>query len=379
MSALYIHIPFCKTRCSYCDFYKSTSCARCGDYTDALEREMVFRKGYFDGDMPDTVFFGGGTPSVYNPGVLQRLIDHARSLWNFGQLDEITVEVNPDDITDEYLGALERTEINRISIGIQSFADGDLKLLGRRHDAAQAINAIRMAQRHGYKNISIDLMFGIPGMTMAEWEDNILKALSLGVQHISAYALTIEPESLLGRRIAEGYIVQECDDVYERQFRMCHDMLTANGFEHYEISNYALAGEREFRSRHNFAYWSGVKYLGLGPSAHSYDGNQRIWAVSDLDVYLHEAGSNSIYGCELLSPADKYNEFIMTSLRTSDGLDRNIFEHNFGTEALRFFDSAASGFVKSGDLVRDGQRYFIPYEKFMVSNAIISELFYLGE
>ena len=337
---------------------------------------MTFRRGYFDsGDVPATIFFGGGTPSVYHPDVLQRLIDHARSVWHFGRLDEVTVEVNPDDITDEYLTALERTEVNRISMGIQSFVDSDLKLLGRRHDAAQAVNAVRMAQQHGFRNISIDLMFGILGMTISEWEENLMKAVSLGVQHISAYALTIDPQSVLGRRIAEGYIVPECDEVYERQFQMCHELLTANGFEHYEISNYALAPTGEFRSRHNFAYWSDVKYLGLGPSAHSYNGNQRIWAVSDLDVYLREAGNDSIYECEILSTTDKYNEFIMTSLRTSDGLDRNVFERKFGTEALRRFESVAATLVGNGDLVRDGNRFVIPYDKFMVSNSIISELF----
>lgn len=375
MSALYIHIPFCKTRCSYCDFYKSTSCARCDDYIAALEREMSFRHGFFEeGDVPTTLFFGGGTPSVYPPQMLQRLIDRARSEWGFGTLEEVTVEANPDDITDDYLAALAATEVNRLSMGVQSFVDRDLKMLGRRHDSAQAINAVRAAQRYGFGNISIDLMFGIPGMTQCEWEENLATALSLGVQHISAYALTIEPASPLGRRVETGAVVPESDEVYEQQFRTCHDILTSGGFEHYEISNFAL-GRGEFRSRHNYAYWSGVHYLGLGPSAHSYNGSQRIWVADDLDRYIDAAGSDVLYGYETLSPTDKYNEFIMTALRTSDGLNRTTFVNQFGVDAVQRFEASAAEFVKNGDIIRIGDRYVIPYEKFMVSNAIISELF----
>lgn len=259
MAALYIHIPFCKTRCNYCDFYKSTSCAKTEDYIEALEREMEYRRGYF-GDTPvDTVFFGGGTPSLLPPALLQRLIDKARSLWNLEGVSEITVEANPDDITEHYLDELARTDINRLSFGVQSFIDRDLKLLGRRHNAQQAVEAIRAAQAKGFGNISLDLIFGIPGMSLREWENNVLRAVILGVQHISAYCLTISDNTVFGDMAEAGTLIPASDEICEEQFMICHRILTDSGFCHYEISNYAR-GE-EFRSLHNWAYWCGKTYL----------------------------------------------------------------------------------------------------------------------
>lgn len=377
MSALYIHIPFCKTRCNYCDFYKSISCAKTGLYINALEREMEYRRDYFGSDPVKTVFFGGGTPSVYSPLVLQKVIDKAKSLWNLEGLREVSVEVNPDDVTQEYLDELRRTDINRISFGVQSFIDRDLALMGRRHNAAKAVEVIKMAQDSGFANISIDLMFGIPGMSLREWENNVLKAVLLGVQHISAYCLTIAENTVFGDMAADGRLVPQGDEMCEEQYLVCHRILADSGFDHYEISNYAL-GE-EHRSAHNCTYWCGENYLGLGPSAHSYDGSQRIYAVNSLEKYLESAGTEKIYGREILSRADKYNEFIMTALRTCCGVRRDVMAEKFGFKALLYFEYSAEKFLKNGLIVRDGNEYRIPPEKYMVSNSIISDLFYVAE
>ena len=377
MAALYIHIPFCKTRCNYCDFYKSTSCAKTEDYIEALEREMEYRRGYF-GDTPvDTVFFGGGTPSLLPPALLQRLIDKARSLWKLDGVSEFTFEANPDDITEHYLDELARTDINRLSFGVQSFIDRDLKLLGRRHNAQQAVEAIRAAQAKGFGNISLDLIFGIPGMSLREWENNVLRAVILGVQHISAYCLTISDNTVFGDMAEAGTLIPASDEICEEQFMICHRILTDSGFCHYEISNYAR-GE-EFRSLHNWAYWCGKTYLGLGPSAHSYDGDQRIYSVNNLEKYIELAGTDRIYGREILSRIDKYNEYIMTALRTDYGIRRDALSERFGFKGLLYFEYCAGKFLRNGLIVREGNVYRIPPEKLMVSNSIISDLFYIEE
>lgn len=377
MSALYIHIPFCKTRCNYCDFYKSTSCAKTEAYIAALEREMDYRRDFFGNTPVETVFFGGGTPSLLPPAVLQRIIDKARSLWNLNGVKEITAEVNPDDITEPYLDRLAETDINRLSFGVQSFIDRDLKLLGRRHTAGQAIDAIRLAQAKGFSNISLDLIFGIPGMSLREWENNVLRAVIMKVQHISAYCLTIADNTAFGKMQEEGTLAPASDEMCENQFLIAHRILTDSGFCHYEISNYALGEKR--RSMHNWAYWCGGTYLGLGPSAHSYDGNERIYGINDVDRYIELAGTDRIYGREILSRIDKYNEYVMTALRTDYGVRRDVLSERFGFKRLLYFEYCAGKFLENGTMVRDGNVYRIPPEKLMISNSIISDLFYIEE
>lgn len=377
MSALYIHIPFCKTRCNYCDFYKQTQLIDPSLYFNALEREMEFRRDFFaPGEPLRTVYFGGGTPSVYPPSFLQSVLDKAATLWPLDAVTEITAEANPDDVNDATIRALKATGINRISFGIQSFIDRDLRFMGRRHTAAQAVDAVRRVQDAGIGNVSIDLIFGIPGMTLREWEQNVLRALLLNVQHISVYCLTIAEGTVFGRMAAEGRLTPATDEACAEQYLLCHRILTDGGFEHYEISNYALHNRR---SRHNSAYWDGTPYLGLGPSAHSYDGQRRIFAASDLKGYLAGAGTGTIYSVETLSPRDRYNEYIMTGLRTSDGIRREVLTSRFGAQALIYFEYMAGKLLQSGALVREGDTYRIPPERFMVSNDIISELFYVDE
>lgn len=374
MSALYIHIPFCKTRCNYCDFYKSTSIDKADAYIDALEHEMEYRRDFLASSTVKTVYFGGGTPSLYSPLVLQRLIEKAASFWNLNEITEITVEVNPDDVNDNFLTALAATDINRISIGVQSFIDRDLRIMGRRHTAQQASTAIKMMQDKGFDNISADLIFGIPGMTLKEWESNILKMMMLGVQHISAYSLSINDGTTFGNLVDKGEMIPAEDDSYAEQFVLAHKLLSDGGYDHYEISNYALG--KKHISNHNSSYWNGDMYLGLGPSAHSYDLENRIYAASDIDRYTSD-WSESIYTTEKLTAIDKYNEFIMISLRTNGGLRRDVMTDIFGFQGLLFFEFNAEKLLKQGMLVQEDNAYKIPIEKMMVSNNIISDLFYV--
>ncbi|MCL2561018.1 MAG: radical SAM family heme chaperone HemW [Rikenellaceae bacterium] len=364
MAGIYVHIPFCRRRCGYCDFY---SCTRTelresvlGEIACELEEERDFigRNAHVE-----TIYFGGGTPTVCSTQQLQAIIESVERLWGCAAtLGEITVEANPDDLTPEYLRTLTATRVNRLSIGVQSFSDRDLRLMERRHTAAAAVTALHEAQRVGFRNITIDLIYGIPGMSLGEWTANIETALSLGVQHISAYILTIEEGTPFGHLAKKGQLALPSEEAVEEQFTALRAMLSGAGFEHYEISNFALPG---FRARHNSAYWTGEPYLGVGPSAHSFDGRTRRSCAPSVERYL--ADRRSCYVYETLSAADRHNELIMTSLRTAAGIDARALPPE---SAARFDKLAAGGLL----ILRDG-RYFIPAEKYLVSDAIISELF----
>lgn len=381
MAGLYVHIPFCRKRCNYCDFYKECLSGEDGQlsaYIDALGREMEFRRGFFEGDPVDTIYFGGGTPSVCEPPLLQGVIDRARDLWNFGPLAEVTAEVNPDDATPEYLARLADTEVNRISFGVQSFMDRDLLQLNRRHTGAQAVEAVKNARKAGFSNITIDLIYGIPGMSAKDWDRNMMQALSLGVEHISAYHLTVEPGTEFARLVSAGAIDTVDEEVSEMQYALISSLLYKAGFDHYEISNYARTPE--LRAIHNSNYWKGGKYLGLGPSAHSYNGrDRREFVISSLDEYLKGAGTGSIYKTENLSTSDKYNEYVMVSLRTVNGVRRDVIYDRFGGGMLLYFEYAAKESLRKGLLVREGNEYRIPTDKFMVSDAVIRDLFFIRE
>ncbi len=380
MPALYIHVPFCKKICIYCDFIRK--CVPDGDpvlekYIEALGKEMEFRRGFSGGGDMNTIFFGGGTPSIYNPATLQAVIDKARGIWNISEDAEITVEINPDDATEEWLDSLARTDVNRLSFGVQSFIDRDLQLLGRRHDAEQAITAIRAARAKGFDNISVDLIFGIPGMSQRDWDRNLMRAIQLGVDHISTYHLTIEPGTVLSTMVNDGELTPIPETESEAQFMLAHRVLTGVGFDHYEVSNYARTSQK--RSRHNCCYWYGENYLGVGTGAHSYDGDRREFVVPSIQEYLKGAGTDKIYSHETLSPADKYNEFMMLSLRTCHGVRRDLLTQKFGIEKMLCFEYAASRLLQQGLLVQDRNEYRIPPEKFMISDAIIRDLFVTEE
>ncbi|MEG1954625.1 MAG: radical SAM family heme chaperone HemW [Mucinivorans sp.] len=353
MAGIYIHIPFCRQICNYCDFYHSASLSNKEAMVERIMSELTERHSEID--IPRTLYFGGGTPSVLSTTEVVNFVKLVRHLWGVVDFEEVTLEANPDDLTPEYIWGLKEAGVNRLSIGIQSFNDDHLALMNRRHSAEQASKAVSNAQKIGFKNITIDLIYGLPFMTVDQWQQNLDKAIGLGVQHISAYHLTIEEKTIFGKRALKPV----AEEVSELHFNMLRKSLCSHGFDHYEISNFALPGHR---SCHNSAYWDGTSYLGVGPSAHSYDGKKRQWNVASNRLYLAGAPRDS----EILSPRDKYNERIMTSLRTTKGLDIN------GDADIM---NRAQLFLSSGDLFLEQGFLKIPPERFLISDYIISELF----
>lgn len=369
MAGIYFHIPFCKRVCAYCDFYKSTALGRLDDLLAALHRELDLRSGHLGAEAVRTRYFGGGTPSLVPPAALRELLDHAAALFDCSAVEETTLEANPDDLTPPYLDGLRRAGIDRLSIGIQSFDDACLRLMNRRHTAAQAIQAVRDAQRAGFGNITADLIFGVPGFGGDTLHRSLDTLLELGVQHVSAYHLTVEPNTAFGRRAARGEFAPVDEAVSEREFLTVHRTLTGAGFEHHEVSNYALPG---FRARHNAAYWQGTPYLGIGPAAHSYDGRSvRSWNVSSLEEYLSGAPAST----ETLTDRDLYNEYLMTRLRTAEGADLAEIERRFGAERLARVLRQVESSVRVHALRIAGGRLSIPPERFLVSDAVIESLF----
>ena len=368
MSGIYFHIPFCKRVCGYCDFARTADMRRRDEVVAAMHRELRERRKFLHNINIGTVYFGGGTPTVLPPAELQRLADTAAECFDLSAVEEWTVEANPDDLNQQYINELRRTQCNRLSIGIQSFDDGCLRMMNRRHTAAQAVEAVKRAQDAGFENISVDLIFGVDGYGGEVLQRNIEQVVALGVQHVSAYHLTVEAGTAFARRVADGRMKVVPEEVSESEYLTLHESLAAAGFEHYEVSNYARHG---FRSRHNSAYWQGAEYLGIGAGAHSFDGVRRCWNASTVGEYLAGEGG----GEELLTEADRRNEMIMTSLRTAEGLDMRLFAERFGdVEAEKTFEVAKS-FLLAGSLVSDNGRLRIPPEKFMVSDSVIEALF----
>lgn len=376
MAGFYIHIPFCKKLCSYCDFYFTMSLEHKEEMLDALAKEIAERRDYLHGETISTLYFGGGTPTVCSTSQLKVLIDRVKELYPC-QIEELTVEANPDDLTPEYLADLRAIGVNRLSIGIQSFVERDLQLMNRRHNAQMAIDVVPMAQAAGFDNISIDLIYGIPGQTEEEWIDNLEKALSLNVQHISAYHLSIEPKTVFGNKMKRGLFRPIDDEASERLYRLLESRLKGGGFEHYEVSNFAKPG---FYSRHNTAYWTYAKYIGIGPSAHSFDGTSRQWNIANNSRYLKAIANGTVhYEVEHMSLAEQYNELILTSLRTMWGLDRQALQTRFGEPLVGYFNASIKPYVDCGKLVDDGVSVRIPTEHFLLSDGIMSDLFYVED
>lgn len=370
MAGVYLHIPFCKRVCSYCDFYKSVRVGLIDAVVERMLCELTERRDYLHDRRIETVYFGGGTPSLCRPEQLGRLLGRIRELFDCSRLGETTVEANPDDLTPEWLEKVRRAGADRLSIGIQSFDDRELKFMNRRHDAARAVRAVEEARRAGFGNLTLDLIFGVPGFGADVLRRNLDRVLALRPEHVSAYHLTIEPDTAFGRREQRGEFRAVGETVSEEEFRLVHDTLTAAGYEHYEVSNYALPG---CRARHNSAYWSGKEYLGIGPAAHSFDGTGRRWSTDTAESYA--AGGPLRSEEERLSDRDRRNEYLMTRLRTSDGLSLKEFEFLFGRPATGRLERAAEAFCPGGMLLREGDRLRIPPERFLLSDAVIGTLF----
>ncbi|MEA4983901.1 Oxygen-independent coproporphyrinogen-III oxidase-like protein [bioreactor metagenome] len=374
MAGIYIHIPFCKQRCTYCDFYKEIGSTdnQVDTFTDTLIQEIQLRKSYLNGDNIGTVYFGGGTPSVLNFNQFRRIFDEIHHVFNVDNDAEVTMEANPDDLTDAYLETLSSLPFNRLSIGIQSFNNKHLKIINRRHDAQQAKNAVINARKHGFQNISIDLIYALPGQTIEDWKKQLEEAFNLNVEHISAYGLTYEEGTALWKQRNKGLVKVTEDEVTLQMFNYMRLKMIEKGFESYEISNYAKPG---FRSRHNSAYWQFVPYLGLGPSAHSFDGKSRQWNIASVQKYIQSISIlKPSFEKEVLSEQDFYNDFIMVSLRTSDGISLADLKNRFGEELFDYCLQNADNQIKYGNLILNNNRLFLSDTGVHIANQVIIEL-----
>jgi oxygen-independent coproporphyrinogen III oxidase len=373
MAGIYIHIPFCKKACTYCNFHFSTSLKTKNEFIQALLKEVRIRKEYL-GDQPvETIYFGGGTPSILDNEELNIILQAVKSCFNIIPDTEITLEANPDDITAEKIFAWKTAGINRLSIGIQSFYQADLQWMNRAHSADQGIDAIRLARMGGIDNLTIDLIYGTPGLTDEHWITNIETAVSHAVQHLSCYALTVEPKTLLDQQI-RNHILPEVDPEQQaRQFLLMVDFLESKGFEQYEISNFALPG---FRSKHNSSYWKGIHYLGLGPSAHSFNGIQRSWNIANNALYIQgmQYGIPD-YEVEDLTESMRLNEYVMTASRTVEGISLEHVETLYGYNRRVEIEVKASKFLKEGRMIKSGEQLLLSKEGRLFADGIASELF----
>ncbi len=374
MAGIYLHIPFCKRICGYCDFYKSARTSLLDRVVERMLQEMEERKEFLKGQPVKTLYLGGGTPSLCSPEQISGLVETARKLFRIGDgeasentdFEEVTLEANPDDLTPEFLEGVRKGGIDRLSIGIQSFDDRVLKWMNRRHTARQAIEAVEAARRAGFERLTIDLIFGLPNFGGEVLERSIEQALALDVEHISAYHLTIEPNTLFGRKEARGELQAVEEQTSEEEFLRIHNALTGAGYEHYEVSNFARKGHR---ARHNSAYWQGVPYLGIGPAAHSYDGERRIWSVDTVESYA-EAGARR-FEEELLSEHDHFSEYLMTRLRTAEGISTEEMAARFGKERADKTLKRAEAALAAGNLLLEGTTLRIPAERFLLSDWVI--------
>ena len=373
MAGIYIHIPFCKQACHYCDFHFSTSLAYKDDLLSALNKEISLQKNYLGGETIETIYFGGGTPSLLNSGEINAIIDAIAKLHSISSAAEITLEANPDDLDKKQVQAIKGTAVNRFSIGIQSFFDEDLKWMNRAHQAEDAESSVKRAQDAGFENITVDLIYGYPLLTDAKWKSNIYRVFELDVPHVSAYSMTIEPRTALAAFIKKKTEPALNDEQSASQFLNLMDAMDQQGFEHYEISNFCKPGSY---SRHNTNYWKGVKYLGIGPSAHSYNSETRQWNISNNAKYIKSIFELKIPAeTEILSETDKLNEYIMTSLRTQWGLDLqklNTISAGASTQVLR---SAEEFFAKEW-LRRENEIVYLSQSGKLYADHIASELFF---
>ena len=378
MAGIYIHVPFCESRCAYCDFYSTTLLRHRSAYVDTVCRELQLRLGELQGAPIETIYFGGGTPSTLRIEELSSILTSLRnfqlSTFNF-QLAEITLEANPDDLTEEYVQGLRSLPFNRVSIGIQSFHDRTLKLVGRRHTAQEAIDAVHRCQRMGLTNISIDLMYGLPGETLEDWTYSLEQAIALRVPHISAYHLTYEEGTRLWRMKEQGVVSPIDEEQSIGAFELLREKLLAAGYEHYEISNFALPG---YHSRHNSSYWKGIPYIGLGPGAHSYDGSNRRWNLSSLADYIATPpGEDVPHEVEHLSTEERYDERIITELRTARGIDLTSLLADFGERYHAHCLRCATPYIHRGQLVRTADNHLrLTPESIFISDAVMRDLLY---
>ena len=372
MSGIYIHIPFCKQACHYCDFHFSTSMGKKEAMVKALQKELQLRKEAFKDEVVETIYFGGGTPSVLSNAELQSIIDSVYLNYEVAENAEITLEANPDDLSEDKVMELAASRVNRLSIGIQSFFEEDLKMMNRAHSAQEAVQCIRTATKY-FDNISIDLIYGIPDMTNERWKQNIEQALSFDIPHISSYALTVEPHTALASFIKKGIVKNVDDEVAQVHFNLLSTTLEDAGFVGYEISNFGKPG---FFSRNNTAYWQQKKYIGIGPSAHSYDGDTRAWNINNNPKYLKAIANGELpLETEKLSMTDKYNEYVMTGLRTIWGVSLLRLASEFGAKYREYAVLQAAKHIQGHLLYIDDNVLLTTKKGRFLADGIASDLF----
>ena len=375
MAGIYLHIPFCKTRCIYCDFFSTTHNHLKSRYVEALCKELRMRKNYTESNV-DTIYIGGGTPSTLQKDDFEKIFATIGENFCVKEGAEITLEANPDDLSRDYLAMLRSLPFNRLSMGVQSFDDALLKMLGRRHDSARAKEAFGDARAAGFDNISIDLMFALPGSTPESWSNDLENAIELCPEHISAYNLTYEEGTALYKAAQSGSIVPLDEEGNLQQFTMLIEALEVAGYCHYEISNFARPGRE---SRHNSSYWHNVPYLGCGAAAHSYDGVSRQWNVADIALYIRGIKDGAPdYEIEKLTESERYNDAVLTRLRTRDGLPLGWFRENFHEKYVEYMLSAAAAHIERGTLTHTSNDSIRLTKKgIFISDAIMRDLIFV--
>ena len=375
MAGIYIHIPFCKRRCIYCDFFSTTQSEKKAEYVHALVRELEMRKDYMGEEEIETIYLGGGTPSQLSQEELEEIFTYIYKVYKVTPDAEITLEANPDDLTPEYVSMLRSLPINRISMGIQTFQEETLKLLHRRHTARQAIEAFRRCREAGFQNISIDLMYGLPGETLETWEQDLQQAIDLHPEHISAYHLIYEEGTTLWNLREQNKVEEAEEELSLTLFKTLIERLTKAGYQHYEISNFCLPG---LHSRHNSSYWTGKKYLGCGPSAHSFDGISRQWNVSSLEKYLEGIRSNQLdFELEELDLYTRYNDFVITSIRTCWGMPLAQLRTTYGETLYNYCLRMAKPHIEQRVLEIKEDTLKLTPQGIFISDGIMSDLLWI--
>ncbi|NVO11665.1 MAG: radical SAM family heme chaperone HemW [Bacteroidales bacterium] len=372
MAGIYIHVPFCKKKCLYCDFFSIGISSKVYEFPLFIENELLLRKGFI-GDVPiDTIYFGGGTPSLLLPEIISNTLNCIAKNFSVSKNSEITIEVNPDDLTNDLLIGYYTTGVNRISIGIQSFLENELLFLGRRHSAVAAEKSVELSVNAGFKNISIDLIYGLPNSNINSWEYNLRKAFSLDIKHLSCYHLTYEDGTVLYRRLKEDKIKELEESISVQQFNLLRELANQKGFAHYEVSNFAKEG---YNSRHNTSYWQGIHYLGLGPAAHSYNGLQREWNPNSYREWKLGIKSNKpATQFENIDAKTRFNELLLTHLRTAVGVNLDDLTKNFSRAMVEKLFINAQNHLKISTIEIKNNHLLIPSEYFFISDGIIKDL-----
>lgn len=373
MAGIYIHIPFCNSKCNYCNFYSVASSKHLDAYVPALLKEIALQQPYLEKEPIETIYIGGGTPSLLGYTQLASILEKLNKTFEIKPDAEITIEANPNDLNASKIKEFKNLFINRLSIGIQSFFKEDLKYLHRLHSPSQAETAVKRSQDAGFENISIDLIYGIPTLSDENWKKNLHYSFSLNVPHISAYSLTVEPNTALNKLITKGKLTPVNEEQSIKHFKVLMQQTRENDFLHYEVSNFC---KKDYFSKHNSNYWKGIKYLGLGPSAHSYNKVERQWNISDTQKYIEHLDSNKLlYEKEVLSEIDKLNEYIMTSLRTMWGCDLDYIETYFGISEKTRLKKISVQFIDDKKMINEKNHLILSDEGFLFADGIAAELF----